>query len=207
MKKILFFSLVVTSLISCQKEISVDSSSGTGGTAGGGGTTGNIIGTWRFVGATSETVATVEMTDGTDLLKTVTFTKYSTTDNKGTVTFTADKMIYKDFGYSINSTLKGYFYVNADLLDSLEAPLNFVLPNFNSESSYTRVGSDSITVTGSSISVPAGSGTSQVSGARYRFEGNKLVVYSNFNTVSIVDVGGDPAKQTAKGSFSMYLEK
>ncbi len=193
---------------SCQKEISVDSTSGSGGSGGGGSTSGSIIGTWKFVNAVNDATATVIMDDGTDIIKTVSLTKYTTENNKGTITFTADKMIYKDLSYSIASTTKGYFYVNADLIDSIEAPFNFSLPTYSAEVPYTKVGADSLYFPGGSMSIPSGgTAQSQPQGMKYRFEGNKLIVYGIIKNESTIDVGGDPAIQSASGIFSMNLQK
>lgn len=210
MKNIWILALVTLAFGSCQKESSVDSTSGSGGTGGtGGGTTGSIIGTWKFVNAINDATATVIMDDGTDIIKTVSLTKYTTENNKGTVTFTADKMIYKDLSYSVNFTTKGYFYVNADLVDSVEAPFTFTLPAYNAETPYTRIGADSLVITGGSLSVPSGGsgGQTQTQGFKYRFEGNKLILYANFKNESVVDVGGDPATQSATGTLIMNLQK
>jgi len=116
MKKIYNTFLVFLSailLISCQKELTMDSSLGLAGT----GTTAGLKGNWKFIGMFSKTESIVELNDGVDVLKTVSLSEFNSLQNTGTVKIDGSKMTSTGFGYQVDTLATGLIYENNILID------------------------------------------------------------------------------------------
>lgn len=155
-------------LISCQKELSMDSSLG--------GNSPTLQGKWKFIGMQSKTEAIVELSDGIDVLKTITLSDYGTTQNTGTLDIGASNVVSTGFGYEVNAVAKGYFFENNILVDSAQSPFNFIAPPTNSAATYTRVNSDSLTFGPGFVSIGGSTTPTTPTGARIQFQADKLLM-------------------------------
>lgn len=186
-------------LISCQKELTMESSQGFG--PGQGGANNTLQGKWKFIGMYAQTQAIVELNDGVDVLKTITASEYNTKKNTGTMEIDAVKMTNTNFGYEIDTLARGLVYENNVLVDSLSLPLNFVLPPSSSVSPYTKVSSDSLTFPpGQFVSMGTSSPLSQPTGVKLKFQGDKLLMTVNVAVTDVQSVFGitQTKKETAK---------
>lgn len=189
-------------LISCQKELTMDSSLGVG--SGQGGTTNNLQGNWKFLGMYSQTQAVVELNDGVDVLKTVTLSEYNTKKNTGTLVIDASKMTATNFGYEVDTLAKGFVYDNNVLVDSMLVPFNFVLPPSNSVAPYTKVSSDSITMgPGQFLSMGGSAPLTQPTGVKIKYQGDKLLMTINVSVTDVQSVFG--ITQTKKEAAKVVL--
>jgi hypothetical protein len=187
----LLFCIPVLFLISCQKELSQESS-GPGG----------LEGTWKFVEMYSKTESIVELSDGIDNLKTVTLSEYTSTENTGTLRIDKSNMTSTGIGYTIDTKATGFIYENNVLIDTISAPFNFVLPPSSSVSPYTKVSADSLYFSGGQVIAMAGLNTiSQPSGVKLKFEGNKLLMDVNIFVSDTQNVVGirQITKEIVKG--------
>lgn len=189
MRNIVLLFVAVMVLVGCQKEVSIDSLTGGGGTGGSG--SGSLIGTWKFIGASVATEGIVTVTDVGIDLKTITSSSYTTTNNTGTYTFTSNKLSFTGVGYSLNTLATSYIYMDGLLTDSIEFPFSATLPPSNGESNYRKVGSDSLVFEGGSIAIPSyGTQPAQASGVKYRFSGDTLfLVTKAAQTSTVTDAG------------------
>jgi hypothetical protein len=185
--KLLFpVAFICLFLISCSKEKSVDSSTGTPGGPGSG--SNSLLGNWKLVGINIKTKAVIEMNDAGINVKTVTFSDYDTKDNQGTMKITSNKMESTNWGYSVDDVAVGYFYENNVLVDSLEFPLVVTIPATSSSITYKLIGADSIHYEATATSAPGGS--------RYKIENNVLTVTSYLSTQTTGSNQGIPFTQT-----------
>jgi hypothetical protein len=188
--KLLFpVAFICLFLISCSKEKSVDSSTGTPGGPGGPGSGSNsLLGNWKLVGINIKTKAVIEMNDAGLNVKTVTFSDYDTKDNQGTMKITSNKMESTNWGYSVDDVAVGYFYENNVLVDTLEFPLVVTIPPTSSSITYKLIGADSIHYEATATSAPGG--------GRYKIENNVLTVTSYLSTQTTGSNQGVPFTQT-----------
>ena len=188
---IAFISLL---FVACQKELTMDSSLGLAG-----GSTANLKGNWKFIGMYSKTEAIIELSDGIDILKTITRSEYYTRNNTGTLEIDGSKMISNNFGFEVDTVATGLIYENNVLIDSVIAPFNFVLPPANSVSPYTQVTADSIYFTGGQFSSIGGTTPlNKPTGVKLKVQGDKLSMTIN---LSITDL------QTSMGITQSKKEK
>lgn len=185
-KQFLFISLAVIAVVACQKEVSYDSSTG-------GGSSGNndLIGTWKLLYLHAKTNQTVEATDGVDKEKIVSVSEYYTVNNTGTLTFETTKITGTNLGYTIDTTFKGYFYLNDMLFDSIEVPLYAVIPGANSTANYTLYGSDSLYFpAGGIVDIGAGGQATTPAGAKFKIENGVLTLTQYYHdSFSETDMG------------------
>ena len=145
----LFFAV----LYSCKK-----SNSSTGG--------GSVQGNWKVLFLTAQTQAS-SMANG---LTTITKTSYKTTNNGGTVAFTADSMIITGLTYSVDTVTWVYLYLGSVLLDSVVQAFSLQIPAYNQTTACKQIGNDSLYFPNGGLTAGSASGTSTVSqpaGARY----------------------------------------
>ncbi len=190
--------------IACQKELSIDSLTGSGG-----GSANSVIGKWKFINIDAKTESIVEATDGIDIEKSISFSNYVSTNNKGTITFDATKMNSSGLGYDVNTTVKAYLYLNGTLEDSLESPFSFSVPLSDGTATYKQISSDSLYFENGGFVYQGGGGSqsSQPGGARIKFEGNRLLMTSNSTQTKSETISGITQKQTTKATSVITLEK
>lgn len=191
--------LLIATLASCQKERSFDTSTlGQGGS--GGGNTSDILGNWKFMGVTATTTTTLTAVEpGVGTIKTVSVSDYTSENNSGTLKIEAAKMTTNSLAYSINSTVRGSFYENNTLINSVETPFIVQMPPTNSSSNYKRIGADSVYFeAGGSFMVLSTGGPTQGNGAKIKIEGNKLLMTMNININRTIDTLGLRFNQESK---------
>ncbi len=212
MKRNILFALpalMLIMMVSCQKEITDPSLDGTytgGSGSGGSGGTGStdITGNWKFVSMSAVTLSTVQVSQPGDVLKTITSSDYTTTNNTGTVVISSTAMAVTGMSYSVNATAIALTYDNNVLVDSTAAPFTFSLPSYSSTTTYKLVGTDSISYTGQSIS-PAVSGGS---GAHYTLSGNVLKLTTSVIKDTTINLAGiiETQHSTATGVTTLQRQ-
>lgn len=119
-----------------------------------------IQGVWTFVQMVSATNTTLTIEDQ----KMVTTSNYTTINNTGTVTITADSINTVNFGYTVNGWAFTGIYVPNEPVDTVTLPFTQVAQTYSSKSKYKWVSKDSlygesgITIMGDSTfkAIPAG---------------------------------------------------
>lgn len=200
MKKCLIIGLLSATAVftSCQKETSFDTISPESGTGGGGNNGGNgggtdstgtatsLIGTWTFTGMKAKLVSDLSVTESGFSVRSVTTTEYTTTNNSGTFTFTADKASTKDLTYTVNTTSKVKMYMDGTTQEA-EMPFAYTAPKSSSTGAYKAIGADSIYMpAGGAITMPDNSGyngtvPTVAAGYKYKIEGKKMTMTLNTN--------------------------
>lgn len=148
----------------------------------------SLQGRWKFINMTSRTESIVEISDGFDVLKTITISDYTTTKNSGTLEVDASKMISTDLSYEVNTIATGYIYDNSVLIDSLKVPFIYAVPPASSTSAYTRVSADSISFASGPF-VNVGVATAP-SGMKVQVQADKLLLTINASRVDVQNVFG-----------------
>ncbi len=191
--------------VSCQKEIPLNNFGDI--TPGGGGN--SILGTWIFAGATVSSYSEATANDGGSINKSVSKIDYSTKNNTGTYTFTADKINSNGVSYLIDTTGIVYYYTNGVFEDSLDIPFTFPVSLDSTSSDYKLVGTDSFYVSGASFSINTGTGTTAVnslpSGGKYNISGNTLILsFATTRDTTITDSGtGVAIKQRVNATIKL----
>jgi hypothetical protein len=191
--------LILLTIVSCKKD---NSNSGNTNKA--------LEGQWTFVSMSAKTQSTQQYTQSGTVYKTVTVSNYTTTNNSGVVTISADSMIATGLAYSVATTAEGYDYQDGQLIDSVQAPFNFSLPATNSSSKYQSIGTDSLYFPGGGFISIAGSSAPQQSvgsGAKYVISGNTLTMTTYVTQTSTQTVSGVPISVTDQGTEITTLSK
>ena len=169
-----------------------------------GSTTPNLNGNWKFLGMHSKTESIVELTDGVDLLKTITLSEYNSTNNTGTLDIDATKMTSTNFGYQVDTVASGFIYENNVLIDTVSAPFSFILPPSNSVSPYTKVSADSIYFTGGQfVNMTGTAPLNKPTGVKLKFQGNKLFMTINLTVTDVQTVLG--IRQSTKETVNAVM--
>jgi hypothetical protein len=178
---------------SCQKELTMDSSLGLSGE------TASLVGNWKFIGLHSKTESIVELSDGIDVLKTITLSEYYSKNNTGTIVIDDSKMTGTNVGFEVDTIARGFMYENNVLIDTLSAPFSFIAPITNSVSPYVRVSQDSLYFTGGQFALGTGAATpGSPIGVRFQFKDDKVLLTYKFTNLEVEDVLG--LRQTKKQS-------
>lgn len=192
--------LMAVLFASCTKEESLEIIDNPG--------SGQLQGNYIFLSMQAHTNSTIEMRDGIDVVKTVTISDYITKDNVGTVVIDAGKFTSTAMGYSIDTTVKGYYYMNGVLDEELDMPFSFSVPPLNSVAPYKLLGADSLIFTGGIISTPGSTGggaASPESRAKYAFSGDTLLLYQGHYSKTTTSQQGITMTQINDGNFIMRL--
>lgn len=183
--------------VSCQKELSMDSSLGGSNNA-------SLTGNWKFIGMHSKTESIVELSDGIDVLKTITLSEYYSKNNTGTIVIDDSKMTGTNVGYEIDTIAKGFTYENNILIDTVSAPFYFIVPPTNSVSPYTRVSADSLYFTGGQFATLTGPATpTNPVGVRVQFKDDKILLTVKLAISEVQNVLG--IRQSKKQSLILVL--
>ncbi|MRG44155.1 hypothetical protein GFS24_03470 [Chitinophaga sp. SYP-B3965] len=194
--------LLAVLFASCTKEESLEIIDNPG--------SGQLQGNYIFLSMQAHTNGTLEAVDGAESVKTVTISDYITKNNVGTVVIDAGKFTTTGMGYSIDTTIKGFYYYNGILDEEIEMPFQFSIPPLNSIAPYRLLGADSLIFTGGIVSIPGGGGTgpaSPESRAKYAFSGDTLILYQGYYSKTTTLQQGMRVTQTDIGTFSMKLKK
>jgi hypothetical protein len=144
-------------------------------------TTNPLTGTWNFVDLSSNANLTATES-GLISAQLIDITDFTTIDNSGTITFTADSMAGSGIGYTIDTTYTTYTYV-AGTGDTVTTPYTTTISPTSSSTSYQLIGSDSIyfgSGTPFSVSLYAGD-TVKIEGAHFSISGTTLTLTSTID--------------------------
>ena len=150
---------------------------------------GAITGNWKFVSIHAETQSTAQYNDGTEDVKSVTISDYTSENNTGTVSFNGNTANSTGIGYDVTSTAKSYDYYNNVLSDSSEFPFTVNIPPSNSTATYQIIGQDSIVFSNGALGAQTTAGAS-ASGGRFSIDGNILTLKSNIVQDTTMNLGG-----------------
>jgi|GEM_PF-1114739 len=188
--------LMVTAwLSSCSK----DNSSGTGSNA--------LSGTYDFVSMQSSTRSTVSYSDQGSFYEDITDAVWQSKNNKGTVVIDDKNFTSNALSYSIDTTIRAYFYQDQVLQDSLDEPFSIDIPQSSGTSAYKLVTSDSLYFSGGSVLFNGASGSSTGSGATFKWEGDILYLNASIVTDSTEDQGGFTALVHDEATVRIGLKK
>jgi hypothetical protein len=195
------FFIAIVAIVSCQKEVSADLPANPT-------TTGSLNGNWKFLYLNTITESIVEERDRIDVAKAITTSNYTSQNNAGAMRMDGSVMSFSNLSYDINSIAKSYIYFNNELEDSLEFPITFSLPATNTQTKYKVIGTDSIYMEGGTVfNTGGGTVVSQGQGARFRFEGDKLIMTSKGEQSKIENLGNTIRTQRSKATSIVTYQK
>jgi len=163
--------------------------------------------TWNFVDLSSNATLTATET-GIISATVIDKTDFTTIDNSGTITFTADSMAGSGVGYTIDTTYTTYTYV-AGTGDTVTTPYTTMISPTSSSTSYQLIGSDSIyfgSGTPFSVSLYAGD-TVKIEGAHFSISGNTLTLTSTVNQAGNVTYNSITAPSVTQINSTITLSK
>lgn len=187
---ILFSSLFI---VSCSKEESKDEK--------------GLSGTYKFISMESHTVNTEEASDAQHTEKSVTYSDYITKDNTGSIQFSGSTLTSSNLAYSIDTTVKAYFYYNNSLTDSAEVPFQMTMPPSSGVTTYKMISSDSIYVNSGFIAMGGNTQQTVPSGMKIKVDGNILYMYANVSQTTSVVSQGVTDNKIVKASVKMTFQK
>lgn len=137
--------LISVVFFSCQKELSIDTS--TGGNNNNGNNNNNstsIEGNWNFLNL----YMNITSSTGTNILGTTqkAVASYETTSikNTGSISFADNKFAFTNFGYSISTTMHIASYTDQVKDFEQDVPFNFDIPSYSGSGKYQKIGNDSL---------------------------------------------------------------
>lgn len=133
-----------------------------------------LTGTWAFLGGSAQIQSTSQQPGGVTM---VTNTNYLTKNNTGTMTFKTDSLIISGLGYSVDTTIKAYFYYNGTVYDSATQQVSLSIPPTSATAKYTMVGTDSLYFPNGGI-LSALDSASVGQGSTYVLKGDSLSILS-----------------------------
>ncbi|WP_207512586.1 hypothetical protein [Longitalea luteola] len=204
----LLFGCILLTIVSCQKEKSIDTLNHTPGIPGGGNTGGSEIGTWKFINMNVKTMVLIEMSSMGQAERAITVSDYTTDNNAGTCTFDGSTMTNTGMAYDVDAMSTTYLYLNGTLEDSVDLPFTFTLPPTNSNATYKKIGSDSIFIQSGGLTTPGG-GTIQGSSGGYKlnFIGNRMTLTGHHSESKTAIVMGVMQKRIDNATTVITLEK
>lgn len=192
-------ALLCLLFVSCQKEISETRPENN---------TSSIVGNYKFIKGEVKSVATTIIEDDGDVMETITYSHYITKNNKGTVKIDGQKFTAQQMGYTVDTTIRVASYYNREKLDSSATPFTFNVPEYDGTATYIQVGADSLYFAGGSFLT--GSGSQMVgaaNGAKFKIEGNKLIITNNLNSTERGSMSGVAYILKTEGQSVMTLQK
>jgi len=210
--RLLWLIPVITAFfISCQKEVHLQDDNNPGGTGGTGTNNKDIIGDYEFAGMGGTTTTTVTVDDPLGQLKTVSTDKYATTNNKGQIKITSNKLTYTGFAYSLSSSSHVKLYLGSMLLGEQDIPYAYDIPEAAGENSFVKNNNDSLTFDKLLFvdSNPQYAGTldPKPMGARISWRGDTLVLKVKHSLSGKIDQQGTPANYSSVFDGVMNLKK
>ncbi len=168
-KNFLLFGLISLAIFaaSCKKDSSSDGSST------------SLNGTYDFVSMDASTVSSVSYYDAGTQYDDITDAVWHSKNNTGTVTFDGKNMTSSNIAYSVDTTIKAYFYEDGVLQDSVDYPFSVDIPQSSSTGTYKLVTSDSIYFGGGSIFFNGSVTSASPSGSKLKWVGDILYMTSS----------------------------
>lgn len=174
------------------------------------GNSGQLIGNYKFLYVSLQSQDIAEESAGGQTEKTITYSNYTTVQNSGTVSFTADSIAAHGVGYTATFDALGYVYLNNVLTDSLSFPFSETYPPTNSATKYDIIGKDSIYFHGGYPTAGLGGGSTIAppSGGRFSFKSDTLFIVSHvFQATPPQSSGGVTVSSSATGVATMAMLK
>jgi hypothetical protein len=212
--RLLWLIPVITALfVSCQKEVNLQNDNNQGGTGGTGGTGNNnkdIVGDYSFVGVDGDTKTTITVGTPLGSSKTITTASYKSTNNSGTIKITANKLIYTDVAYSINTTEHVQLFLGSVSLGDQDLPFQEDSPASSGEETYVKNNNDSLTFS-NAIFVADNPFQTNVPpapmGARISWKGDTLLLSIKQTFAGSISQQGTPADFTGSVVGVMKMKK
>ena len=215
------FCSILLALASCTKEKSIDTlgvtpggssgnGNGNGNGSGGGSSNGSEVGNWKFISMHVTTSETIEFTMGSDAIKAITTSDYTTNNNSGNVKFDGATMFTNNVAFSVNSTAKTTMYTNGILLNSQNMPFTADMPANSSTANYKKIGTDSLYFSSGIITGidPSGAVNTKPGGYKLKWDGDKMYMTLNYGETTNEDDGfGNMQKVTIKITSVTTLQK
>jgi hypothetical protein len=164
-------------------------------------------GTWNFVDLSSNAKLTATES-GFVSGEIIDMTDFTTIDNSGTITFTADSMSGSGIGYTIDTTYTTYTYAGSTN-DTVTTPYTTTVAPTSSSTSYQLIGSDSIyfgSGTPFYVSLYAGD-TVKIEGVHFSISGSTLTLTSTINQAGNVTYEGVTAPSVTQITSKIVLSK
>lgn len=165
-----------------------------------------ISGNYTFIGLTANTVSTVTYTDAGTLYKAITYSKYTTKNNKGSMQIDGSNMKSVGLSYSIDTTTKTDYFEDGELIDSFEMPLSVDVPSSNATTGYKIITNDSIYVSNGLMFSGSTSTSVEPQGIKYRKEGNRLILNAVGKQNKIIQQQGVSMMQESSVSAEIIYE-
>lgn len=188
----IIFSLVV---VSCSKESTTPS----GGA--------DITGNYRFISLHAKTTTTEQTASGSNVLKTVSTSDYTSQNNSGTVTIDAGKFTSNSIAYSINTVANVTVYDNGISSGTYPIPFQLNIPASSGSATYKRVSADSIYFVSGTLFIDDNLQTARPAGARIKVENDKLTLTSNILETTTSTAQNITVTQTAQATTVVTLQK
>jgi hypothetical protein len=195
----LLFAAVL--MISCERKLRPPDMVGSG--------TSGIIGIWKLTSTSGITGASSEIDILGDILKAETNMQYTSSNHKGYYNITSTEFNGVGIGYDFAGNLTLKVYENDVLQSEITNPVNSTIAPVNITNSYKPIGNDSIYFTGTppGVELPSGTTPTGAGGCKYKLEGNKLTMFTKYNTSSTSIDNGFISKNKQSVDVTVVLER
>lgn len=196
----LILSSILLSLISCQKEESIDTlgiTPGNGGPSGGGGSTsGTEVATWKYLYTKQVINQTLEADIGMGVMKSISSADFTTINNSGTIKFDGTTAALTDLATSVNATMKVSSSLGGIPGGSQSLPITEDQPASSSTVTYKKIGTDSLYCPNGGLMnfSFAGPDASSATGYKLKWDGDKMTLTEVFDESTTQVVNGISAK-------------
>lgn len=191
-----FTAIILLAFVSCQKEVDETPKTQT-----------EITGNWKFIGLEAKTSTALQVTDGSDVLKTITTSEYVSEKNSGIITIDATKLTSKDISYVINSTAKSSIYQNGTLIDTLSFPFQFTNPASSSSANYKKAGNDTLYFESGLLFMGGSVQNTQAGYVKVLLENDKLYLMQAVTQSTTETDQGATTKSVIQGSMKATLQR
>jgi len=210
--RVLWIIPVITAFfISCQKEVHLQDDNNPGGTSGTGTNNKDIIGDYEYAGTAGTSTTTVTVNDILGQTSTVATDKYATTNNRGQIKITSNKLTYSGFAYTINSSSHVKLYLGSQLISEQDIPYGYDIPESSGENNYVKNNNDSLTFEKllfvDSNPVQGATLDPRPMGARISWKGDTLVLKIKSTISGTVNQSGTNAKYSSLFDGVVNLKK
>ncbi len=166
----------------------------------------DITGNWKFISMEGKTSTTMQVTHGTDVMKSITTSEYITQKNTGTLIIDESKMSANNFSYYINTTAKGTIYQNGTT-EVFSSPFEFTVPPYNATVTYKRAGADSIYFDSGSLFADGVTTQTKAGVAKFRIDNGKLYLVQAMTESMTESDQGASAATTIQVTLTATLQK
>ncbi|WP_018615594.1 hypothetical protein [Segetibacter koreensis] len=166
-----------------------------------------ITGNWGFISIEGRTSNAQEITEGSNVVKTVTMSEYISEKNAGTLRIDGTKMTTNNISYSINAFSKSSIYENGELTDTLSLPVQFAAPASSASTTYQMVGADSVYFETGSTFMSDITQMTEPSGAKIKLESDKLYLIQSATQSTTNTEDGATTTSTLQGTFIITFQR